>query len=320
MNKVALLIIFNHNFEKNIERLESIYGNRFSNIFYVMPFYTGNRKDVITVYENSYYFQGYLNRAIDQIFDEIYDHYFIIGDDLILNPKIDEKNYKSFFSLNEESGFIPNLFLLNDPAKKEPHRLFAPFWYHFYNILAFKTQKEGIEAKAFLPDADEAEKLISRHDMKFTSNMPRKMFFRKPIWKFSFKRIELINNLRNIKLIFYHNILLIINPKKIPYPLVGSYSDCVIIPKRGARQFSRYCGIFAALDLFVEAAIPTALTFSVDKIIQEKDLENKGLTFWLQHESIEFLTAYDFSLTKLEDNFPANTLYIHPVKLSKMTK
>jgi hypothetical protein len=41
---VALVIIYNHRYDKNIDILESIYANRFSNIFHIVPFYDGDKK------------------------------------------------------------------------------------------------------------------------------------------------------------------------------------------------------------------------------------------------------------------------------------
>ena len=59
-NRVSLIVIFNHKFEQNINLLRKIYDGRFSNIFFILPFYKGNDEDVISVYESSYSFQGYI--------------------------------------------------------------------------------------------------------------------------------------------------------------------------------------------------------------------------------------------------------------------
>ena len=40
--KVALLVIYNHRYDKNIVRVKQIYAKRFSYIYHVMPFYDGN--------------------------------------------------------------------------------------------------------------------------------------------------------------------------------------------------------------------------------------------------------------------------------------
>ena len=60
MTKVALIIIYNHQYIKNIEITERIYNGKFSNIYHLVPFYHGVRSNVIPVYDNSHYFQGYV--------------------------------------------------------------------------------------------------------------------------------------------------------------------------------------------------------------------------------------------------------------------
>src|SRR5438309_2566399 len=57
-SKAALIIVFNHRYDKNIPLLETLYEGRFSNIYYLVPFYDGEKENVIPVYENSFRFQG----------------------------------------------------------------------------------------------------------------------------------------------------------------------------------------------------------------------------------------------------------------------
>lgn len=62
--KVALLVIYNHRYDKNIVRVKQIYAKRFSYIYHVMPFYDGNDLDVIPVFESSYCFQDIYRKHI----------------------------------------------------------------------------------------------------------------------------------------------------------------------------------------------------------------------------------------------------------------
>jgi len=87
MNKVALIIIYNHQYNKNIDILERIYNGRFSNIYHLVPFYNGEKQNVIPVYDSSYYFQGYVAQGFKSYFKEEFTHYFFVADDLILNTK-----------------------------------------------------------------------------------------------------------------------------------------------------------------------------------------------------------------------------------------
>jgi len=110
---VALIIIYNHQYNKNIEILEQIYKGRFSNIYHLVPFYNGEKPNVIAVYENSFYFHGYVAQGFKSYFRKDYAHYFFIADDLILNPIIDETNYTLYLNLNSNSCFLPNFIILH---------------------------------------------------------------------------------------------------------------------------------------------------------------------------------------------------------------
>jgi hypothetical protein len=309
MDEVALLILFNHNYESNFGKLEAIYGSRFKNIFFIMPFYQGDRKDVITVYENSYYFHGYIAKALEKIKDRKYAHYIVIGDDLLLNPGINEKNYKDYFNIDNESAFIPRLYLLND-LKNNAFAPLAPYWEWNYNALDFKIEQAGLEIKKLLPSFEEALKLLKRHNLSFSPKMPMKMFYNinvlKNIVKNKGRRGTLIGGVKSLR---YIN-------KELPYPMVGAYSDIVVVPNKSVARFISYCGIFASMRLFVEIGLPTALCFSVDKIIQEKDMDYRGELYW-EGDIIEFEKKHRKSLNTLITNFPAKTLVIHPVKFSK---
>ena len=64
MNAATLVIIYNHHYPKNIERLDLIYKDKFKSIFHLIPFYSGEKSNVIPVYGNSFYFQGYIAEVL----------------------------------------------------------------------------------------------------------------------------------------------------------------------------------------------------------------------------------------------------------------
>src|SRR5580704_10569699 len=105
--EVALIIIYNHRYDKNIDILERIYGERFSNIYHLMPFYSGDKSNVIPVYEHSFYFQNYVAQGFKSYFKKEYSHYFFVADDMIINPVINEQNYATQLKLTETTSFIP---------------------------------------------------------------------------------------------------------------------------------------------------------------------------------------------------------------------
>ncbi len=319
MSDVALIILFNHNYEKNLLSLDEIYGSRFTNVWYVMPFYNGDRKDVISVYENSFYFQGYLAYALDRLKQKGYKHYFIIADDLYLNPKIDENNYTDFFKVNEDTAFIPGPFLLNDLKETRPSRPYAPFWGKEKYALNFNIKQLGIEVSKILPSYNQAKDLLSAHGLNFTNSLSYIKLLISPLFKKINTKEELRNRYYRFRL-FFSNLKYIVTNEKLKYPLIGSYSDICIIPHKNINKFINYSGALASLHLFVEIALPTALLFSSSKVVSEDSLSHKGETYWSKTDVQEFSEKFNSSLSTLNENFPEDTLYIHPVKISQWKK
>jgi hypothetical protein len=107
--------------------------------------------------------------------------------------------------------------------------------------------------------------------------------------------------------------------RRTRYPLTRSYSDIAVISATCIKHFCHYCGVFAATDLFVELAIPTALALATDKIVTEKDLALRGKPLWTEQEQLDELDEYGHQLDELFRRFPSDCLYIHPIKLSTWT-
>jgi hypothetical protein len=151
MEKVALIVIYNHRYDENIEIIENIYKGRFSSIYHLVPFYDGNRANVFPVYESSYYFQGYIAQGFQHFFHKEFAHYFFIEDDLILNPLINEFNFREHFNLSDSTSFLPGFISLHkQPLNRYWPRVKEAF---FYNI-----NQPGTEALKEIPAYDEAVK------------------------------------------------------------------------------------------------------------------------------------------------------------------
>ena len=90
MSKLAKIIIYNHRYDQNIPVLEELFLKKFSNIFHIVP-HDGNKSNVISVYENSKFYSGYIAQSVNQFYSTKFEHYMFIGDDLILNPVINEQ-------------------------------------------------------------------------------------------------------------------------------------------------------------------------------------------------------------------------------------
>jgi len=344
MKEIALVILYNHQYIENIERVEKLYSSRFTNIFHLMPFYNGSRANVIPVYENSFYFQGYIAQGFKKFWAAEFEHYLFLADDVFLNPKINENNYLAFFDIKFNQSFIPHFIKLHESKEK---------WGRKSDALSFSIDIAGLEVKNILPTYDEAYERFKHHDLLLDSISHDDLY---PPIKFSnitdiggnflagikpkpneaFKRslhsslMILKNDIERLVKRFRMRYFGSKNERyKLPYPLVGSYSDILIIDKNSINKFSHYCGIFASLNLFVELAIPTALVLSSESIISEDNLKMKGKVLWPDGYSkmdgsgdyskgdLEWLENFNLSLTNLSENFPTDTLYIHPIKLSK---
>lgn len=294
---VALIVIYNHKYEKNIEVIEKIYQNRFQHIYHLMPFYTGDKENVISVYECSYYFEGYVAQAFKNFYHENHEHYFFIADDMIVNPAINEFNYKEYFNLDAKSGFITSLSSL-------PHK----GWSHNRKAMIYNPNSKGSEVYKELPDIETANKIFADYSVTIGKFSKQQIYFHDTNYR-------LRNIVKQVIIYLYDKKILMANFKKLKYPLAFTYSDIFIVSQAAIKKFMHLCGVFASTELWVELAIPTALMLSGEKIITEQDTKLKGRALW-DGEIEKELSVYHSNLKILMNNFPENYIYLHPVKLS----
>lgn len=296
---VCLLIIYNHRYDDNIEKLEKIYGSRFSDIYHIVPFYDGAKENVIPVYECSFRFEGYVAQALRNI-NKSYEYYFFAADDAILNPAIHEGNYKEWFGLTGQSAFITFTESLRERKGWGINRRFMDPFPKF-------EKYQGTLWKDEIMSADEAFGIAERQG-----------YGRE---EFAMDASMVWNARKNLKeyprliLMFLRTLLL--GKKYCPYPIWGGYSDVFIIPGKDIDKVVHMLGVFAAMDLFVEEAIPTALHLNCKELIEEKDLRAKSKTLWGNAAREEVENQYDRSYQKLVDEWEENCLFIHPIKLSR---
>jgi hypothetical protein len=291
--KPVLIIIFNHRYDKNLKPLRELYKEKFSDIYFLVPFYDGDDKDVIPVFNSSYYFQGYIQEALPKYFRDRYSHYIFIGDDLILNPDLNEDNIVNKLKLEDGKSYIPNPRSITDPK----------FWGHNKKIVDFDLNAKGIECSTYLPNKKEAlEKLQGFGKIKryFRISQVIRLIDRPSAYKYIFK----------LKWFRF----------PLSYPLLMAYSDILIVSDSTIRKFCYYSGIFASLRLFVESAIPTALALSTDKIITNKDIDYEDGALWTKKEIANIENKYGKNLKVLMNEYPKEFLYLHPIKLSKWKK
>lgn len=310
--KICLVVIFNHRYDKNVEQLDHLYKDKFSNIFFLMPFYTGDDERVIPVYESSIYFQGFFMQGLNRYYDDDYTHYVFVADDLLLNAHLNEHNIIEELNLPDDAGYMKHLTPLSDESFQWEHTLEA-----LQTIESGRT-RHYVKYESELPDYAEAVRILARHNLEWKGIGWRNMRG----WR-GWERYPAITKAasyilkRQLKQWRDHYVR-----KQSPrqtYPLVMGYSDFFIVPATAIESFCRYCAVFGAMNMFVEAAIPTAMAFSCAKIVSEQDnfSEWRGVEIWSQEEIENLLKASDFSLRKLIASYDEHQLYLHPVKLSR---
>ena len=315
--RIALLVVFNHRYDKNISRVEALYKDRFSYVYHIMPFYDGEKENVIPVFASSYHFESYIAQAYQHIKDKGYTHFLIVADDMILNPSINEKNIFDKMGVGQQQSYIYDI--------REIYDCF--FVQHVEQMRRYRVSVKGVEVGNILPSREEAERCFLSHGLHVGPLTTTYLF--KALY-YAYKNRMLRKTLKFTCDIITHNV-------KISYPLVWAYSDILLLSAETMTKFSLYCGAFAATGLFVEYAIPTSLIFAADDIITDKQLKMHGIIqiypknrlgkvnnpqmlngYLPRYEEEEkIINKYHFNLSRLLEEFDEEILFIHPIKLSK---
>jgi hypothetical protein len=335
----CLIIVFNHKFDRNIEVLEKLYEPRFKHIYFLVPFYTGSNPRVIPVYESSYYFQSYFAQGYKAFYRPEFTHYLFVGDDLILNPAINEHNYAQLLHLDETTSYLPDLVPLHsstltmtvdDPyAVEEPAPRAAAadmakdnrgaYWIHTHRGINFYGNRDGSEAKVELPPKEEMLRRMAEYNLEsrplsyfnvfgpltFPASIREALETSRKLWTYyvTWRRFKVPGHPQQLQL---------------EYPLVYSYSDIAVVAAPSIEKFCHLCGVFGAMGLFVEMAVPTALLLSGGRILTDADAPLRGRALWHWTGAVDALEKkYSLDLNALLSDFPARQLYYHPIKLSR---
>lgn len=277
-----------------------------------MPFYRGYSPDVIPVYENSFYFSGYVAQAARDPLKLDTNHFLFIADDLILNPAISSGNFRAVFDLkNLDSNFIPGFV--------EFHKV-DQYWQRTREALEWSANPPGFEIALLLPSFDEAQAKFDKLGLSVKGASKKSLMIslgerlRMLARGFAPIRLTSYGNLAHPILWVLQKIESAFVSKEMPYPLVGGYSDIFVVSQKTLPLFAHYCGLFSASDLLVEVAIPTAMALASDDVSTEATTSLKGKAYW--GIETDDLAAYDNSLDKLLADFPHSQMYVHPIKLS----
>lgn len=294
--KIALLIIYNHRYDKNISRINQIYSGRFEHIYHIVPFYDGDLENVIPVYENSFQFQGYICQAYQHLKDKGFTHFIAVADDMVINPTLNAHNFFELTGIDHYSCFTHEFKDSITINRK---------WWHNKDIVRFSVFHRGVEIDNILPSTEQALQAFSSHGFQ-TRLVPEWPYnkLRRPIKEFIL-RIRRMLLYRLFGQVYYR------------YPLMGGYSDMIVVPAEVMPQFCQYCGAFAASRLFVEVAIPTAMVLCSPKIQSIANIKMNQSLILPRDKARDFLPQFNYSYDELVANFPKDMFYVHPIKLSK---
>lgn len=299
MSKVCLAVIFNHRYDKNLGLLEKIYKGRFKHIYFIVPFYNGDRENVIPVYECSFRFSGYVAQAF-KILKENYEHYIFIADDMVLNPEINENNYKEWFNLEDKDAYI---------TWRIPIGRYGGWGFgrRYMDPLPVLEWYQGTIWKNEIINADDAFRIAEKQGYKKEDfQIALKLIWnnKHEIWKYP-----------RLFVLFFK--ILLLGKQQTPYPIWGGYSDIFIIPGSEMEEVAHMMGVLAGMNMYVEMAIPTTLSLRCQSLKVEKDTNKKTNIMWGEKNRKQILDKYDGNYKKLVDDWDSNCLYMHPIKLSQ---
>lgn len=299
--ETCFVVVFNHKYTQNIAKLEQLYRGRFNDIFYLVPFYDGNEPNIISVYESSYRFQGFFAQSYKGLFHEKYSHYIFIADDLILNPRLNNTNIFKELKLKVNSGYIKQLMALSDVSFEWGHMA------QTLDNLAWTAGKWYVDFRKELPDKAQAHELLRAHGAEVNPITWRNLKNRGGRYFYGYKRL----------LRAFDFMLRRYKDRSLAYPLAMSYADFIIVPSESYAKFCHFCGVLAAMNLFVEVAVPTAMALSCEHIVVEKDTAWRGCETWNADHLNHLPENERANFKHVLDSFEDHQLYLHPVKLSQ---
>ncbi len=311
--QVKALFLFNHRFEANMPVLDRIYDGRFSKRHFIMPFASQAGPRISRVVEQGRNFSGHLAQSARDWVEPGITHYVVVPDDLLLNPRIDEGNIIAALKLAPGQAYIKNLVSADALRYAWPWAGEA--------AATFRRASRMLDTAALLPDAAAAEARFRAMGITFPGPGARVR---------DMTLAARLAQMKKAKRSFMDAVSLRGQPAG--YPLLAGYSDFLVIPAEAVEDFVHYCGVFAALNIFAEVAVPTALALAADHVRTELTINSHfhdenpplrdddglhGVELWNAADKARHAGLLDGSLDQICRNFPADWLYIHPVKLSR---
>lgn len=300
MTAAALCLVYNHNYEGNVDRLNDMYTSRFSAVRHLMPFAHRSDATILPVMASSWNFQSHVAQNWQALISLDVEWFIFAGDDLVLHPDLDQDNLVERFALAGSQAFIKRLRSLSEVS-------FG--WYFWDRGVQPWLRATGVEWQNILPSAKSAAASFVRHGLPTSSAMTFKNMC--PAEGMEGRGVSRRALLRGARALLLHGG---IDPG---YPLAMGYSDIFILHRSVLRDFACYAGVMGAMGVFAEVAIPTALCLATESIVREVDLHDAGREIWTFAEQRELVVQHGGELNALLQSWPPDLLWLHPVKFSE---
>ena len=329
---VCLVVIYNHNYEKNIPKIERLYEGKFQEIYHLMPFYQGDDPRVIGVYDSSHQFNNYITQAYDRLTAKNFTHYVFVADDMIIRQDLNENNILEQLKLGKNSAFIPFIKIIDNES-------FFTWAWSLKQVGKLNYPTPACEFRKFIPDLEAARKRLEQHGIDWRQGYTRSVlpyalrgcvspfpmelirsYFYSTLLFLRFQITRGLHALAGSKLSW--NKFIALNARRIgkrheepEYPLLWSYTDLFVLPASRFKAFCHISGLLASGRVMVEAAIPTAMAFTMDHIVQDDDIG--ALDGRMEGSPQEIHERNQGSIASLIKNWREGVLFYHPIKLSQ---
>jgi len=278
-----------------------------------MPFATVDDPKVSRVFELGRNFSGHFAQSAADWIEDGVTHYVVVPDDLLLNPELDESN------LIDRLGVLPGEAYTKNLVSADALRHQWPWAAE--SAATFVQSSKVIDIAGLLPDAADARAKFERMGIAFSGVG---QYRGGPTVK---QRVASARRAKRSTLQ-----ALSLRGRPAPYPLLAGYADFLVIPAEAIDDFVRYCGAFAAMNIFAEVAVPTALALAAEAVRTElprnvhfldpdrqpSDPDAlRGVELWSAAERRDCPVLHCDSPDAALAAFDPKWLYVHPVKLSR---
>ena len=255
-----------------------------------------------------------------------------VADDMIIQHDLNENNILAELKLETDSAFIPFIKLIDNES-------FFTWPWALKQVGKLNYPTMASEFRKFMPDLATARKRLEQHDIDWRQGYTRSVlpyamrgdispspseqarsYFHYFLLMLRFKTGRLLRALTgrelNSSTFIANNAALIEKRHEDPeYPLLWSYTDLFVLPASRFKAFCHVSGLLASGRVMVEAAIPTAMAFTIDHIVQDDDIG--ALDGRKEGTPEEIHERNQGSLASLIQNWKEGVLFYHPIKLSQ---